>query len=254
MSFSNNNAWREILARVFQGFKVDLDTYPDWLVNPETNRKLKLDVWYTDIGIACHFEGLRAKGSPSRVSLQEEDLQKLREQSRDELCRQRGIRLVSIDVVGGEPKAVLGELAMALSDASRRLAQSKLPGGQKVALIEALSQARARLSELSRRIHSIDDLQVYNDLWLDRQYAEPAAPEPSAEAGRRKSHDYTEGMEVEHVVFGPGTVHAVTPDGGEQMITVSFLDGSVRTFAAGLVGDKLSPKRSLFDKLRRSGI
>jgi hypothetical protein len=245
MAFSNTNAWREILARVLNGFKLEADTYPDWLVNPETGRHLKLDLWYTEIGVACHFEGLRAKGSPKRVSLQEEELQQTRETARDELCRQRGIRLVTIDVVAGEPRGIMRELSMALSDASRRLAQGTLPGAQKVALIEAVSQARNRLSELSRRIRTTADLQVYNDLWRDRQFVD-AEPEPAPSAAARTAHTYASGMEVEHAVFGGGTVETVQVEGSDQMITVSFFDGSVRTFSAALVGDKLRPKGAAF--------
>ena len=80
---------------------------------------------------------------------------------------------------------------------------------------------------------------------VHRQFAEPEREEPSAPQANPK-HTFTAGMEVEHVVFGGGTVESVQSDDGEQMVTVSFFDGSMRTFAASLVGDKLLPKRSSF--------
>ena len=37
------NGWRELLARVFTSFDAEYGLTPEWLVNPDTNRRLKLD-------------------------------------------------------------------------------------------------------------------------------------------------------------------------------------------------------------------
>ena len=56
------NAWREILARIFDGFKAQDNVSPEWLINPATRRRLKLDRLYPDAGVAIRFAGLTAKG------------------------------------------------------------------------------------------------------------------------------------------------------------------------------------------------
>ena len=56
------NAWREILARIFEDLPNQDNVSPDWLINPATKRRLKLDKYYPDIGIAFRFVGLTAKG------------------------------------------------------------------------------------------------------------------------------------------------------------------------------------------------
>ncbi|MEZ4635836.1 MAG: hypothetical protein R2873_00885 [Caldilineaceae bacterium] len=65
-SYININAWREILARVFADCNVAYNVSPDWLVNPATRRKLKLDYLYPDINIAVRITGLTAKGQGRR--------------------------------------------------------------------------------------------------------------------------------------------------------------------------------------------
>ena len=82
MTWINTNAWREVLARVFDGFTAQYDVSPEWLVNPETNRRLKLDVLYPNIGVAIRFRGLQGRGWSQRPNLEEEHKQKVR----DYLC------------------------------------------------------------------------------------------------------------------------------------------------------------------------
>ena len=52
------NGWREVLARIFDGFETEYGVTPEWLINPETNRRLKLDCLFPDIGVAVRFVGL----------------------------------------------------------------------------------------------------------------------------------------------------------------------------------------------------
>jgi len=65
------NALKEILARIFDGFEVEYNVSPNWLINPETHRKLKLDLLYPEIGLAVRFQGLRAKQQRAPKTRQE---------------------------------------------------------------------------------------------------------------------------------------------------------------------------------------
>lgn len=239
MTWINTNAWREILARLFDGFVVRHDVSPDWLINPETNRRLKLDLLYPEVGVAIRFHGLQAHGRRQRPSLEEEQQQKVRDAARAALCEAHGISLVGVDVVAGEPKAILRELSMALSNASRRLAKSNLRQNDKGVLIERVSRARSRLDAIAWRLRRPEDLKLYADLWQDRQYAQIPEPEPPAANGKPMA--YAPGMAVRHAAFGDGVVQAVQPDGDDSLVTVRFADGTQKTFAASLVSDKLVP-------------
>jgi hypothetical protein len=239
MTWINTNAWREVLARVFDGFVVQHDMSPDWLINPDTNRRLKLDLLYPEVGVAIRFHGLQARGRRQRPSLEEEQQQKVRDAARAALCEAHGISLVGIDVVAGEPKAILRELSMALSNASRRLAKSNLRQADKGVLIERVSRARSRLDAIARRLRRPEDLKLYAELWQDRQYAQIPEPKPLAPDG--KPLTYAAGMTVRHPAFGDGIVQTVQPDGDDSLVTVRFADGTQKTFAASLVSDKLMP-------------
>lgn len=239
MTWINTNAWREVLARVFEGFVVQPDVTPEWLVNPDTNRRLKLDVLYPEAGVAIRFQGLQGRGRRQRPSLEEEQQQKVRDLARAALCEAHGISLVAIDVVAGEPKAILRELSMALSNASRRLAKSERPQVEKRMLIERVSRARSRLDAIGRRLRRSEDLKLYAELWQDRQYAQ--IPEPELTLANGQPLAYAPGMAVRHVIFGDGVVQAVQADRDDNLITVRFANGTQKTFAASLVSDKLTP-------------
>ncbi len=241
MAWINVNAWREVLARVFEGFAVQYEVTPDWLVNPGTNRRLKLDLLYPEVGVAIRFMGLQGTGRRQRPSLEEEEQQQDRDAARAALCEAHGISLVPIDLINGEPKAVLRELGMALSSASRRLVKSSLPSAEKGALAERTSRARSRLDDIARRVRRPEDLNPLAELWQDRQYADAARPEPTAANGRARA--YAAGMAVRHSAFGDGVVESVRGAGDDRLVTVRFADGSQKTFAASLVGDKLVPQR-----------
>jgi hypothetical protein len=204
VTWTNTNAWREILMRVFDGFTAQYDVTPDWLVNPETKRRLKLDLLYPDIGAAIRFHGLQGRGRRQRPSLEEEQQQKVRDAARADL--------------------------------------SDLPPPEKGALIEQVSQARSRLDDIARRVRRPQDLKLYAELWQDRQYAEIPAAEPSSSNG--KALAYAPGMAVSHAAYGEGVVQSVQPDTGrdDNLVTVRFADGAQKTFAASLVSEKLIPR------------
>ena len=60
------NGWREVLARIFAGFDAEYGLTPDWLVNPETHRRLKLDYFFREIAGAIEQ---RFGGAVDAVSL-----------------------------------------------------------------------------------------------------------------------------------------------------------------------------------------
>jgi hypothetical protein len=240
VAWLNINAWREVLARVFDGFLTEYDVSPDWLVNPETNRRLKLDLIYPEVHIAIRFQGLRGRDQRQRPSLEEEAQQKMRDTARADLCQAHGIRLVSIDAASAEPKVVLRELSMALSDASREITKSDRQGLEKSTLTERVRQARGRLDAIARRLRRVDDLKLYAELWEDRRYAD--VPQPESPEANGKIQTYRPGMAVRHTAFGDGVVQATQPDGADSLVTVRFAAGGEKTFVASLVSDKLIPQ------------
>ena len=80
------NGWREVLARVFEGFDAELNVSPEWLINPDTNRKLKLDYLYRDINVAIRFVGLEGREQKRRKSDQEVEQEREREDARGKPC------------------------------------------------------------------------------------------------------------------------------------------------------------------------
>lgn len=226
------NAWREILTRIFEQAEVKFNVLPEWLVNPATNRRLKLDLLYPQIGVAVRFEGLQVKQRRQRPSLEEEAQHQVRETARVDVCRAHGIELIVVDVSGEGPANVFRDLDLGLSRAKERLKDKTLAS--------QIAQARATAADLARRINSLKDLGLYADLWEDRQYrlAEPTSP--TSPKGELPS--FTVGMEVEHVTFGSGVVLAATPSDDDTLLTVDFVTAGEKTLAASLVAGKLHPR------------
>ena len=224
------SAWREILAHIFDGFEADLNVSPEWLVNPATKRRLKLDLLYPEVGLAIRFEGLESKQRTQRLSLEEEAQIRVRDDARVEVCRQPGIHLVVVSVVKNNPADVFRDLDLAFSRALDRLTDPRLR--------KNIRAARGTAAALSRKIIRSADLRLYADLWEDRQYQpSESALAPSA---RAKTINFSPGMEVEHVKFGPGVVTAVEANGDDMLLTVDFVTMGQKTLAASLVADKLT--------------
>jgi len=237
----NIMAWREILARTMQGFAVETDVSPAWLVNPATNRRLKLDLLYPEVGLAVRFVGLTAKGQPKQSDWElQEDAQ--RDQTREELCRHHGVELFLLDADYPHPGEQLQRLRTILSRLSRTLAQGDRPNRDKQALMPRLAEARGRLDEIARRVKSPDDLALFAELWRDRETAAITAARPAAPAAQGRSARplrLAEGARVQHERFGPGVVQSIDPDGGDPKVAILFDSGEQRTFLASLVSDKL---------------
>ena len=233
------NAWREILERIFDGFAVQHNVTPDWLVNPETGRRLKLDHYYPEADIAFRFVGSTGKRR-ARRSEQELEEEARRDSIREQLCRDRGVTLISIHVYESEPRDVLREIRSALSRSARLLAQSDRPHDVKANRTPRLSGAKRVCDGLAARVRRTDDLALYTELWEDRQHAVRPEP-PAATAERLNNSVYAPGLRVRHDRFGEGKVVDVRSGRADDLVVVQFDDGSQRTFAASLVQSKLAP-------------
>lgn len=234
------NGWREVLARIFDGFETEYGVSPEWLINPETNRRLKLDCLYPEVGVAVRFIGL--EGSTKRRKSDEEVLAEAdRERSRADVCRAHGVVLISIDP-DGEPRGALRNLEMGLARAAAQLAQdAAVSRAIKQKLMPQISQARRRAGEFTAKLNPPEKLNIYAEMWWDRQANLSASPTaPKKPATPRQA--YRVGMEVVHERFGPGQITAIAPDGQDLVITVDFPESGVRTFYASLVEGKLAPQ------------
>jgi hypothetical protein len=235
------NGWREVLARVFEGFDAELNVSPEWLINPDTNRKLKLDYNYCDVNLAIRFVGLEGREQKRRKSDQEVEQAQEREDARETVCREHGVVLVSVDV-DDDPLNTLRRLELALSRATAQLAQnSEVPHARKQALMPLLSQARRRTGEFTTKLTVVERLNVYAEMWYERQ-ANLSAQTPASKKASGPPPAFRQGLDVYHQRFGPGQISGIAPEGKDMNITVSFMDGSVRTFLASLVTDKLTPQ------------
>ncbi|MDM8532942.1 hypothetical protein QUF63_17395 [Anaerolineales bacterium HSG25] len=223
------NAWREIFTRTFEQWQTQTNVYPEWLVNPDTNRRLKLDFLCLTIGMAVRFEGVQRKGQKvARLSLEEEDLKRDRDQARIDQCQKQGFDLLLVDVSTDEIKPVFRQLDMMLSLLGQRLTGPNIKA--------EIKQARATSAGMGRRVKINSDLKMYADLWQDRQYQIP-----TAEVKPEQTTTFTAGMDVEHTVFGLGTVVSAEESGGDIVLAIDFLDVGRKTLAASFVVDKLKP-------------
>lgn len=237
------NAWREVLARVFEGVSVQENVTPSWLTNPDTGRRLKLDLLYPEIGLAVRFRGFQGR-RVRRLSEQEKVLEDRREERRAELCQEAGVQLVVVDLWEDEPRAVFKDLRAALSAAASALARGNEPHARKTALMEQIAASKKKCDELARRIRDHRDLAVYAELWEDRIYRDYATSTPQEEGVALPRITYREGMAVWHATYGPGEVVAVEPEDNETYVVVRFQADPEkdRRFAASLVQDKLLPR------------
>ena len=231
------NGWREVLARIFAGFDAEYGTTPEWLVNPDTKRRLKLDYFFRDIALAVRFVGLEGGGRRRPKTDEEVASEAQREQARAAVCKEHGVVLVSIDP-DGEPRTGLRDLEMGLARASAQLARSSIPHERKQALMPRLSEARRRAGEFTPRLKDPRVLNLYAEMWRDRQ-ADLATQAP-VRTPTHRPRSYRVGMAVEHERFGPGQVIGVQPEDGDVKVTVDFVEAGVRSFYASLLdGAKL---------------
>ncbi len=160
------NAWREIILRAFDAFKRMENYSPEWLINPETNRHLKLDYFFPEIKLAVRLEGLKAKDRKSRLSLEEEEQERIRGEARTKQCEKNGIALITIDVLADEPKAVFKNFEVKLSWATRMALQAASPDEEKMNLEGRLRNCRSIMNGISWKVRRQEDLSIYAEVIL----------------------------------------------------------------------------------------
>ena len=235
------SAWREALARIFEGYTEQDNVSPQWLVNPATKRRLKLDKLYPDAGIAVRFVGLTAKGQ-GRQSDWEVLEEKQRDETRVELCRLHGVQLATVDPAEDMVKQMDGLLSI-LARASRTLGQADRPARQKSQEMNRLAAARDRAEKVRAAVARNPEQMVATlaEAWRDREAGvsvELNTPAPTP-AGPFKPLVLAPGQRVRHVRFGPGVVTRIDGNGPSALVTILFDAAEERTFQADLLGDKV---------------
>ena len=238
------SAWREILARIFTGFEEQDNVMPTWLVNPATNRRLKLDKLYPQVGVAVRFVGLTAKGQGRQSDWEVMETEQ-RDQTRVELCRQNGVQLVTIDPAE-EMLKQMDALLSVMARASRSLAQGPHSAQYKAEWMPALAAARDRAEKLRSHIAKNPEQMLANlaEGWRDRDAgtalelrAPAAVPAPERVAAPLL---LAPSQRVRHVKLGDGVVTRIDGAGDEAQIYILFDGaGDERRFQANLIYDKL---------------
>jgi hypothetical protein len=238
------SAWREILARTFAGYFEQDNVSPEWLVNPATNRKLKLDKFYPDAGIAVRFVGLTAKGQGRQSDWEVLETEQ-RDQTRAELCRQHGVQLATIDPNEEIVKQV-DTLLSIMARASRLLAQSDRPDAYKMQWMPALAAARDRAEKLRSALNRNPEQMMVNlaDGWREREAGvalelNTVATLKPARSGPPVNVVLSPGQRVRHLKFGDGVITRIDGSGEGATVAILFDAAAERTFQAGLLYDKL---------------
>ncbi len=239
------NAWREILARIFDDIPGQDNVSPPWLINPATHRRLKLDRYYPDVGVAIRFVGLSAKGQRRQSDWEERETQQ-RDLTRSELCRINGVQLALIDL-NQEPVEQMDGLLRVLARASRMLASSDRPDQEKVTWMPPLGRARERTADLRALIKKRPEQMMANlaESWRDRESgltsSLAADPDRSDEIDNASAPpvDFTPGLRVRHSRFGDGVIIEVNGDGGDATVSILFDAAQEKTFLVSLLNGKI---------------
>jgi len=236
------NAWREILARIFDGLTAQDNVSPAWLINPATKRRLKLDKLYPEVGIAIRFMGLMAKGQGRQSDWEVMETEQ-RDQTRHELCRQHGVELVLVDPAD-DPLKQLDNLTQHLARASRVLAQGERAMNEKQIWMPMLSEIRNRAGKVRSLVGKNPEQMMASlaERWRDREAGlvaqlSQSEPKPVAKRKNGKVPTYIVGQRVRHERFGEGVITKAIPAGE---ISILFDAAQERTFLAELVHDKLA--------------
>lgn len=218
------SAWLEIIEQILGEFHAVDNATPDWLVDPETDRRLKVDKLYPELGIAIRFEG--SLSTPQSAVLNEIDLMEkaARDEIRARLCHQAGIALMVVDADSDTPGEVLAEMRIALSAAARRIAQRRVTQEAKLSLLPRIASAKAACERILDIVSAPEDLLPFAKAWEDRQFGQEDEGAPV---------NYQPGMTVRHSEYGKGLVLRVVSEGeeAEAQIVVQFSDGAVYVFS-----------------------
>ena len=245
-------AWREILARTLEGYTVQHNVSPEWLVNPATRRRLKLDLYYPDAHLAVRFAGLTAKGQRRQSDWEQLEAEQ-RDQTRAELCRLNGVHLAVISTAE-EPVKQIDRFIRALSSAGK-LDEEFRAGKRSKRTRKSLARALSIASDLRSRIAKNPDQMMANlaESWRDREAGIATELQQSSLANQangsgakrkaRKFKTFEVGTPVTHKRFGEGTIIGVSGVGEEATVSIDFGDEQARTFLISLVADKLRKQK-----------
>lgn len=239
------SAWREILAQTLGHLQVQENVSPSWLVNPATQRRLKLDLYYPDAALAIRFVGLTAKGQ-KRQSDWELLESEQRDQTRAELCRLNGVQLAIIDPAE-EPLKQFDRFIQALSVSAKSTTGIHKSKG-KAPLQSALQKASELRSRLSKNPEQF--MATLAECWRDRETgmlnelarvdAQPK-PLPAQGTNKKLAKNLSVGQSVAHERFGLGQITEVDGKDAERRISILFEGNEQpRTFLMDLVLDKLT--------------
>ena len=241
------NAWREIFARVLNDPEMQTNISPEWLINPATRRRLKLDYLCPSIAVAVRFSGLTSKGQRRRSDreLMEEEH---RDQTRVELCRRNGIQLAVIDPLD-EPVKQIDRLLQVLSRANRLTAQDGRANQEKSDCMDTLAAAVQSANQLRASLSRNPEQTVGTlaEAWRDREYNIVASLQQAAAAQTQKPTPSQQrtlaqlacGQKIVHTHFGNGVITEVSGEGADKRIKILFDADKERTFLASLLADKL---------------
>ena len=247
-TYLHMNAWREILARGFNGLEMQPNVTPEWLINPATRRRLKLDYLFPGIDVAVRFSGLTAKGQGRRSDWEMlEDEQ--RDQIRVEMCKAHGVQLAIIDPLD-DPLKQMDRLLTVLSRANRVVAQGNRARAQKKKAMNDLAQVVRKTTRIRNKLAKKpkQTLATLAESWRDREAGiSTQLQQASVQAKKRASgakaarifKQLEAGRRVTHTRFGDGVITALAGEGAEMRITILFDGDRERTFLASLVVDKL---------------
>lgn len=91
---------REIFEDITQ--QKFLKIRPDWLINPETGKRLELDGYCSSLNIAFEYQGEQHYREVKGFQVDKQKLkeQKKRDRLKKELCQKKGIKLIEVPQIG----------------------------------------------------------------------------------------------------------------------------------------------------------
>lgn len=89
---------KERLILLLKGTSFEENYRPDWLTNPETGRRLEIDLWLPDVNIGIEVQGAQHTRFIPGFHKDNNDFekQKARDDYKREVCKQRGILLFEV--------------------------------------------------------------------------------------------------------------------------------------------------------------